>query len=243
MDNIFCWYKWSAGIISNSTAGCKIWRNFQSRCPSPAQMCHVTPWACAQDTPLGEMASFCLLILEEKRNWENEFVRVIWCMFRGLHSNRTNAAKKTDFTSLKCIQCGPIEGFCWLILLLFCEWTILNLFGEGVASVSVEKMYQNERKRAKLNWKTVVGIHILRWAQHFRFFLIPYKIIHCQEKIYIFILKENSKRLEPSVRLKILTYSENIQEILCLADVLLAESFQTEKRVMSFLLQMALCVL
>ena len=65
MDNIFWWCKWSAGISSNSTAGCKIWRNFQSRCPSPAQMCHVTPWACAQETPLGEMASFCLLILEE----------------------------------------------------------------------------------------------------------------------------------------------------------------------------------
>ena len=73
MDNFFWWYKWHARISSNSTAGCKIWRNFQSRCPSPAQMCHVTPWACAQETPLGEMASFCLLILEEEKQlgkWE-----------------------------------------------------------------------------------------------------------------------------------------------------------------------------
>jgi hypothetical protein len=76
----------------------------------------------------GEMASFCLLIFEEKIKRENEFPRVIWCMFWVLHSNRTTTVKKTDLTGLKCFQFGPIEVCCLLIVILF---------GGGIASVAV----------------------------------------------------------------------------------------------------------
>ena len=53
-----------------------------------------------------EIASFCLLILEEKINCVTEFALVIWCMFWVLPSSRTATVKRTDLASLKCIQFG-----------------------------------------------------------------------------------------------------------------------------------------
>ena len=78
----------------------------------------------------GEMASFCILIFEEQLKWENESARVIWCMLWVLHSNRTTTAKKTDLTSLKCIQFCPIEDL--LLADYDFVFRINYLFGEGM---------------------------------------------------------------------------------------------------------------
>ena len=167
-------------------------------------------------------------------------------MFRLLHSNRTTAAKKTDLTRLKCIQFGPIEGCCCLIVILFREWTIINLRrGENLHKLTEEGKIELGNFCWYLNPEDSKAFLILLDSLHNN--SVPREHSHFP---FWTCLKDNNKRLKPNVSwhhryrtFKILTYSENIQEIRCLVDVLLAKTFQSEKRIMSFWLQMALCVL
>ena len=66
------------GISPDSTVGSEIWRNFQNPLFfSRSNVSRDNPAHAHKRDRWGEMASFCLLILEEKINCVNEFAWVI----------------------------------------------------------------------------------------------------------------------------------------------------------------------
>ena len=92
-------------------------------------------------------------------------------------------------------QLWVVDGWLW-----FCVENKLLYSEKALHPCLWGKMYQNERKRAKLNWEKFVGFPILRTAKYIRFLSIHCTIIQCQKNIYTFNF-ENTRRLKPNVNL------------------------------------------
>ena len=179
IHSICWWYKWSVGISSDSTAGCEIWRDVETVVLLPLECLTWHPAHAHKRDRWGEMASFCLLIFEEKRKWENEFAQVIWCMFWVLHSNRATTEKKTDPRKLEMYPVWPNWG---LLLADYDHDFVLSinyLFGEGIASVCVGGNLPKWMEEGKF-----VGIQILRTAKYIRFLLFHCTRMQCQKNIH-----------------------------------------------------------
>jgi hypothetical protein len=217
MDNIFWWSinrfhsrMWNLAQLSNPLFSS---RSNVSR-DNPAHAYNRDRW--------GKMASFCLLILEEKRNWENEFPRLIWSMFCVLHSSWTTTAKNTRFHKLEMYPVWPNWG------LMLADNDFVFLFDRRMHSIRVCGGKCTKMSGRGQNWTGKIC-----WYSHpenSKVYPIHCTRIHCQENIYIFncehIWRKTPKIWNPNVNLhrRIGTIRLPKWEILSLVDVLLAKN-------------------
>ena len=141
------------GISPDSTAGCEIWRNFQNPLFfSRSNVSRDNPAHAHKRDRWGEMASFCLLILEEKirtRKWvcTSDLVHVLCAAFQSInHSEKDGSSQAWNVSRLA--QLRVAAGWVW-----FCvENKLFVRRWHGIASVSVGENVQKWMEEGKICW-------------------------------------------------------------------------------------------